>query len=73
MTIREQRAARKELKRLRQVVSDVRHGGGTEIARGTVCAQATGAIVAARRLGFVIVVRDISTGHLVANAIKVDA
>lgn len=63
MTLREQRTAKRELRRLRALEADIRSDwSGTRIAEGTLCAQAGGAIDAAMRLGYVILVRRANGG-----------
>ena len=58
MTLREQRQAKRELKRLREFERDIQNQyGGTRIVEGTLCEYAGGAISAALKLGFTIVVR----------------
>jgi hypothetical protein len=76
MTHREQREAKRELRRLRELERDLRHGyGGTDIARGEICEGAAGAIRAAETLGYVVVVRSVrsSTRTFIAAAYRLGA
>jgi hypothetical protein len=76
MTLREQREAKRELKRLRRLDRDIHSQySGTRIAEGELCDHAGGAIAAALKLGFVVVVRGHPQGgkRLVAAAYKLGA
>lgn len=58
MTLREQRRAKRDLRRLRRLEHDLHSQySGTKIAEGSLCDFAGGAIKASLELGYIVIVR----------------